>query len=145
MRKYGVVVIALLFLAYGGVRLGVSSLLILQVSSLIDLEALRGPIIEVADFMTDKAPQSLVAFSAAGYLVYLWVMGLALTAGAIACLRNYRQWMPLIASFIGLYALLFLNFMTINRKFSHLIVCAILFGLLVWLKRKPPAQTELQL
>jgi hypothetical protein len=70
-------------------------------------------------------------------------MGLTLSIGAIGSLFNKRFGLPLIATFLLMYAALFVNFQTINPKIVHLAVAAVLFLLLFWLKKRDdtPAST----
>lgn len=131
MRKYSALVIGILFLIYGGIRLGVSSILLFQVFGFIELEALKEPLTEIAQFMKDKASGSIIPFSATGYLVYLWIMGVALTAGAVGCIREQSHGLRFIGAFLILYVLLFANFQIVNAKIIHLVVCVILF-LILW-------------
>lgn len=62
-------------------------------------------------------------------------MELVLSIGAFGSLRDKSFGLPFIGAFLAMYALLFVNFQTINQKVVHLAVCAILFGVLLWLKR----------
>lgn len=134
MRKYGIIIIGIIFLVYGGVRFGVSSALLIQATGLIDVQDFQEPLIEIGAFLQGKNPTSLLAVSTVGYLCYLWLMGAALIVGAIGCLRNKKYGQNSIISFLAMYVLLFVNFQTINPKIIHLIACAFLFALYMWLR-----------
>jgi hypothetical protein len=75
--------------------------------------------------------------SVAGYVGYIALMGLVLAVGSARTLMDRRFGLPLIGTFLVLYAALFLNFLTINRKVVHLAVCAVLFLALLGIKWRP--------
>lgn len=135
-------VITLLFLAYGLLRLFGGMAIVAQATGLIDVPDLREALSDVDSFMEDKRDQALIPFSSIGYLAYLIVMAFALTSGTIATLWRKAFGPPLIGTFVALWAMLFVNFQTINPKVYHLAVFTILFGILWWLERRPPAQKE---
>lgn len=64
-------------------------------------------------------------------------MGAVLAAGAWGSLRDKSYGLPLIGAFLCLYALLFIDFQTINPKIIHLTVCALLFGVLLLVRKSP--------
>ena len=103
---------------------------------IIDIDALREPIEEVGKFLEEKAEgdSQLIAVSVGGYVGYIALLGLTLSIGAVSSLANKRSGLPLIATFLLMYAALFINFQTINPKIVHLAVAAVLFLLLLWLK-----------
>lgn len=127
--------IALVLLAYGVLRLGVGSVLFAQVVGWIDVPALGAAVEEIARFLERAGPASWVTASVAGYVAYIAVMGIVLASGAVGALGNRRFGPPLIGVFLLLYALLFVNFQTINPKIMHLLACAAMFFAMVWLKR----------
>jgi hypothetical protein len=134
MRKYISIIISIAFLGYGLIRIGVGSALLGQELGLLDVEAFRAPIVDIAGFLAKSGHKQMVPVSVAGYVSYIALMGLVLSAGAIGSLRNQRLGLPLIGAFLVMYALLFVNFQTINPKAMHLAVCAVLFGALFWSK-----------
>lgn len=135
MRRYVRIFVSLALLLYGLIRIGVGSLLFGQEVGWLDLAAFQGPVADIGGFLDRSADKQIVPVSVAGYLGYIALMGLVLTVGAVGSLRNRSFGLILIALFLVLYAALFVNFQTINPKILHLAVCAILFGLLLWLSR----------
>jgi|TARA_B100000745_G_C19831554_1_gene275182 hypothetical protein len=136
MKKYGITIIGILFLIYGGIRLWVSSVLLLQTFGLINIADLQAALIDIGDFMQSRQDNSVVPFSVVVYLSYLWVMGALLVTGAIGCLKRQSFGHISLSVFLVLYVLLFVNFQTINPKVIHLVVCATLLGLYLWLRKK---------
>ena len=135
MSKKIVIGISILFLVYGGVRFGVSSALLMQSFGWVNFPDLQDGINEIGTFLVEKNPSSLFSFSSVGYLSYLWVMGALLIIGAIGFLKNKSFGPQSMSSFLVLYVMLFINFQTINPKIFHLIVCALLFGIVMKSKR----------
>lgn len=135
MRKYLGIFIALAFLGYGLIRLGVGSALLGQEIGLIDLQAFRQPMDDIGNFLGKSAERQIIPVSVSGYVGYIALMGLVLSVGALRVLKNLPFGLPLIGAFIVMYVLLFVNFQTINPKAVHLAVCIVLFGVLLWLKR----------
>jgi hypothetical protein len=134
MRKYIGVLISLALLIYGLIRVGVGSLLLGQEIGLFDFQAFHDPINDIGVFLAKSTDRQIVPVSVAGYVSYIALMGLVLSIGAIRSLRNQSFGLPFIGGFLAMYALLFVNFQTINPKVIHLAVCTILFGTLHWLK-----------
>lgn len=133
MRRYVRIFVSLALLLYGLIRIGVGTLLFGQEVGWLDLAAFQGPVTDIGGFLDRSADKQIVPVSVAGYLGYIALMGLVLTIGAVGSLRNRSFGLTLIALFLVLYAALFVNFQTINPKILHLAVCAILFGVLLWL------------
>ena len=135
------IVIGVVFLAYGLLRIGVGSAMLGHELGIFHIDALQEPIKEVGEFLQEKADKDkqLIPFTVAGYVGYIALMGLTLSIGAIGSLINKRFGLPLIATFLLLYAALFVNFQTINPKIVHLAVALVLFLLLLWIKRREPA------
>lgn len=136
MYRYGIVIIGILFLIYGGIRLGVSSALLIQSFGIIEVNEFQEPLMKVSEFLEDKNPSSLMSLSTLGYLTYLWVMGAALIVGAIGCLKRKRYGdVSMVSFFIG-WSLLFVNFQTINPKIFQLFVWALLYVSYLWFRSK---------
>lgn len=127
MNRKIVVVISCLFLIYGAIRFGVSSVLLMQSFEVINYPDFKEATDEIAQFLIEKNPSSLFAFSSIGYLSYLWILGLLLLIGAVGLYRNHGYGPKSMASFLFLYAMLFVNFLTINPKIIHLLACSLLF------------------
>jgi hypothetical protein len=127
--------IALVLLGYGLLRLGVGSVLLAQVLGAVDVPGLGAAVEEIAGFLERAGPTSWIATSVAGYVSYIAAMGIVLATGAVGALNDRRFGLPMIGAFLLMYALLFVNFQTINPKVIHLLVCAALFLALVWLRR----------
>ena len=134
MRKYIEVFIAILFLGYGLIRLGVGSVLLGQELGILDFAVFQAPIDEIGMFIARSSERQIIPLSVSAYVGYIALMGLVLSIGALGVLRKLPFGLFLIGAFIVMYALLFVNFQTINPKAIHLGVCAILFGVLLWLK-----------
>ena len=141
MRKYIEIFIAIVFLGYGLIRLGVGSVLLGQEIGLIDFEVFHAPVGDIGKFIEKSEGSQIIPVSVAGYVGYIALMGLVLSIGALRVLRNLPFGLALIGAFIVMYALLFVNFQTINPKAIHLGVCAVLFGALLWLKRTRSGET----
>ena len=142
MRKYIVIVIGILFLVYGGLRIGVSSLMIAQVQGYVSFEGMQSAIDDVHKFVDEKQGQALMPFSAVGYLGYIGLMGSMLVIGAIGIFRKRPFGKQFIGGFLALYALLFINFQVINPKIFHMLVCALLLGLVFWLEKDTQVRIE---
>jgi hypothetical protein len=133
------IVIGIAFLAYGLLRIGVGSAMLGHELGIFDIDALQEPIEEVGDFLEEKADKQLIPVTVGGYVGYIAFMGLTLSIGAIGSLTNKRFGLPFIATFLLMYAALFINFQTINPKIFHLAVAAVLFLLLLWIKKRENA------
>lgn len=129
------IIISISFLAYGLLRIGVGSAMLGQALGIFNINALQEPIKEVGEFLQKKADKQLILTTVSGYVGYIALMGLTLTVGAIGSLTNQWFGLPLIATFLLMYAALFLNFQTVNPKIIHLVVATGLFLLLLWLKK----------
>ena len=134
MRKYIGNLISLALLGYGLIRIGVGSLLLGQEIGLLDFQAFHEPIRDIAGFLARSTDKQLIPVSVAGYVSYIALMGVVLSIGAIRSFKKRRFGLSFIGAFLTMYALLFVNFQTINPKAIHLAVCSILFGVLLWLK-----------
>jgi hypothetical protein len=136
MRRYISIIISIAFLGYGLIRIGVGSALLGQEIGLLDFQAFREPIDDIAGFLARSREKQIIPVSVVGYVSYIAQMGLVLSVGAIGSLKNKKQGLVLICVFLAMYSLLFVNFQTINPKAAHLAVCAVLFGVLLWVKGK---------
>lgn len=125
--------IGLVFLAGGGIRLGVSTLLIMQSQGVLSFADLQAGLNEVSQFMAKTGPQALVPFTDFHYLVYLWLMGATLFVGAIGCLIRKPFGLPCLYAFLTLWVMLFVNFQTINPKILHLMFFGLLTLVFRWL------------
>jgi len=134
MRKHIEILISLTFLGYGLIRIGVGSVLLGQEIGLLDFQVFHEPINDIGKFLEKSSDKQIIPVSVAGYVSYIALMGVVLSIGAIRSLKNLPFGSSFIGTFIAMYALLFVNFQTINPKAVHLVVCAILFGALLWLK-----------
>ena len=139
MYRIIAIVIGIAFLAYGLLRIGVGSAMLGHELGIFDIDALQEPIEEVGEFLEEKADKQLIPATVGGYVGYIALMGLTLSIGAIGSLTNKRFGLPFIATFLLMYAALFINFQTINPKIVHLVVAAVLFLLLLWIKKREHA------
>jgi len=135
MRKYAGTFIAFAFLVYGLIRLGVGSALLGQELELIDFHAFRQPLEDIGNFLGKSIERQIIPMSVSGYVGYIALMGMVLSVGAFRVLKGRPFGLSLIGAFIVMYVLLFVNFQTINPKAIHLVVCMVLFGALLALKR----------
>lgn len=135
MHRYTIIIISLLFLAYGLLRFGVGSMLFVQELGYISLSFIEEPLADIHKFLIEKKASQLITFSALGYVSYIIVMGGLLIIGALGFIKNNRLGPIAIGMFLGLYTLLFINFQTINYKIWHLIVCTLLFLIMLWAKK----------
>lgn len=139
MYRIIAIVIGIAFLAYGLLRIGVGSAMLGHELGIFDIDALQEPIEEVGQFLEEKADKQIIPVTVGGYVGYIAFMGLTLSIGAIGSLTNKRFGLPFIATFLLMYAALFINFQTINPKVFHLAVAAVLFLLLLWIKKREHA------
>ena len=137
LPRYSAILIAIIFLAYGLIRLGVGTALLGQELGMIDFVAFQQPLKEVGDFLSKMSHATLIPVSVAGYLSFIALMGATLSVGAIGSLQNKPFGIRFIGIFLVMYALLFITFQTISPKIIHLAVCLILFVLLISLKKDP--------
>ena len=136
MKRYIRILISLSFLGYGLIRIGVGGALLGQETGLLDFQAFREPIEDISGFLAKSSEKQIVPVSVAGYVGYIAIMGLVLSTGAIGSLSDKKYGLNFIGAFIVMYALLFVNFQTINPKALHLAVCVVLFSVLLWIKHK---------
>ena len=139
MYRIIAIVIGIAFLAYGLLRIGVGSAMLGHELGIFDIDALQEPMEEVGEFLEEKADKQLIPVTVGGYVSYIALMGLTLSIGAIGSLTNKRFGLSLIVTFLLMYAALFINFQTINPKIVHLAVAAVLFLLLLWIKKREHA------
>ena len=130
MYRVLAIAIGIVFLAYGLLRLGVGTALLGQQLGIIEIDALEEPLSEVGEFLEEKADRRLIPVSVGGYVGYIALMGLALSAGSIGSLAGKRFGLPLIALFLLMYAALFISFQTINPKIVHYVYPAKIFYIL---------------
>ncbi len=145
MQKKIGIVIGVTLLLYGLLRIGVGSLLLSQHLGWLDVLALQDANRDVGTFLAKSADQQLIAVSVPAYLGYIAVMGLVLAAGAVRTLRDKSLGLRLMAIFLLMYAMLFINFQTVNPKLMHLAVCTVLYVVLCWLKQTPRMTSSTQL
>lgn len=135
MQKNIGIVIGVTLLLYGLLRIGVGSLLLSQYLGWLDVPALQNATQDVGIFLVKSADQQFIAVSVPAYLGYIAVMGLVLAAGAVRTLRDKSLGLRLMAIFLLMYAMLFINFQTVNPKLMHLAVCTVLYVVLCCLNK----------
>ena len=135
------IVIGVIFLLYGLLRIGVGSAMLGHEFGLFEIDALKEPIEEVGKFIAEKLEKDkiLVPVTVGGYVGYIALMGLVLSIGAIGSLAKKGFGLPLIATFLLMYAALFINFQTINPKIVHLEMAGVLFLILLWIRVREQA------
>ena len=141
MSRIIAIVIGVVFLIYGLLRIGVGSAMLGHELGMFEIDALQEPIEDVGEFLEEKADKDkqLIPMSVSGYVAYIALMGLTLSIGATGSLANKQFGLPLIATYLLLYAGLFVNFQTINPKIFHLAAAAVLFLVLLWMKKRDHA------
>jgi hypothetical protein len=137
MRRKLAIAICLVFLASGLIRIGVSSLLIGQVSGwwTVDGEAVLA-LADTQRFMAER-DANIVGFTPLSYFVFLLFMGVTISLGAVAQLRRKRWGLALIGMYLLSHAALFVNFMTVNPKIWLLGLAAGMTVVLAWANRVP--------
>jgi len=145
MQKNIGIVIGVTLLLYGLLRIGVGSLLLSQYLGWLDVPALQDATQDVGTFLAKSVDQQFIAVSVPAYLGYVAMMGLVLAAGAIRTLQDQSFGLRLIAIYLLMYAMLFINFQTVNPKVIHLALCTVLFAVLCWFKQTPRMTSSTQL
>ena len=112
---YAAFAIALAFLLFGLVRAGVGALLALQSLGVTETAWLAGPVAEVAAFLERKNAVAIFAMTPTAYFLVIVAMGVLLLAGAGRYLLQ-RGGLGLLAAYLGVHGLLFVNFLEINPK-----------------------------
>ena len=136
MRRILGLSIAILFLGYGLVRVGVGGALLAQSLGLVDFTELADATSEVKLFIDARANEQIFPFSISAYFAYIMVMGAMLVTGATGAIVR-RQWgHMLLGIYLAMHAALFVNFQEINPKLIGLIVTAVMLFALVYLR--PP-------
>ncbi len=136
IRRYGGVALAIMFLGYGLVRIGVGVALLTQSLALIDVPDLAEAVSEVSEFLTARESKQIVPFSVPGYFVYIAAMGFLLTLGGVGALVR-RQWAYVsLGLYLGMHAALFINYQEINPKLVGFAISVALVVLLFYLR--PP-------
>ena len=80
--------------------------------------------------------QAVVPLPLEGYLGWSLAMGVALTLGGVLALFRARGGFTLIALYHALFALLFVNYQTLNEKLAHLGVSLAAFLVMVLIARR---------
>ena len=128
------IIITLLFLGYGIIRIGVGGALMAQASHLIDIPDLSEAVMEVQEFLESRSEKGLVPLAVMSYVTYILVMGILLSAGAIATLFHKRLGFKLLWTYILSHSALFINYAEINPKLFVLAAQIVLVGALHFLK-----------
>jgi len=137
MRRKLAIVICLLFLASGLIRMGVSSMMIGQVSGwwVVDGEAVLA-LEDTRRFIAER-DANMVGFTPLSYFAFLLFMGVAISVGAVAQLWRQRWALALIGVYLLSHAALFVNFMTVNPKIWLLALASGMAIVLAWANRTP--------
>ncbi len=138
MRRIAAIVLCCAFLLFGLIRIGVGTAMIGQE---LGWWAFGG---EMAEALADthrfvgERETNMLGFVPLSYFLFIVGMGLALAAGAILALWRRRLGYGLIALYLAMHGLLFLNFLTVNPKIAYLLVGTGLLVLLILLQRDRP-------
>lgn len=134
MRRILGLSIAILFLGYGLIRVGVGGALLAQSMGIVEFSELADAVSEVGLFIDSRANEQLVPFNAPTYFAYILVMGILLATGAIGAI-THRWWgKTLLVVYLALHAALFINFQEINPKIIVLALQAAMLLALVYLR-----------
>ena len=142
MKRKLAILICGLFLASGLVRIGAGVMMIGQAAGWWTLAG------EAAEALTDtqrfirEQPSNLIGFTPISYFAFIVFMGLTISVGAIAQMWRRPWGLALICVYLLSQGLLFVNFMTINRKAALLALAAALTAILAWANRPPPRLSE---
>jgi len=140
MRRIIGLSIAILFLGYGLVRIGVGGALLAQSLGMVDFTELADAISEVRLFIDARANKQIFPFSVPAYFAYIMAMGIVLATGAIGAIARRRWGHALLGIYLAMHAALFVNFQEINPKLIGLVVTAVMLFALVYLR--PPRFPE---
>ena len=140
MKRIIGIFVAILFLGYGLVRIGVGALLLAQTLDLINFPDLAEGVAEVKIFIDARANDQIFPFSVPGYLGYILVMGALLTTGAVGAIARYRWGYSLLGLYLVMHAALFVNFQEVNPKLAVLILQAAMLFALYYLR--PPRSQD---
>lgn len=129
--------IALLFLGYGLIRVGVGMVLLAQVTGTIDIADLAEVHLEVQTFMAERAGRQLLPLAPQGYFAYILIMGFFLSVGAIGALIRKKWSYTILGLYIVLHAALFVNFLEVNPKLIFIPVQVLLLVALIYWRPLP--------
>ncbi|WP_421993070.1 hypothetical protein [Qipengyuania sp.] len=132
MKRAIAILVALVFLASGLIRIGVSGLMIGEAAGWWSFggeaaEALAGTRAFLAE-----APMNLLGFSVPAYFAYIGAMGLVVSVGAVGALLRRRWGLTWLAAYTAMHGALFVNFWTINPKIWLVALSAAAIGVLWW-------------
>ena len=140
MRRVIGLLIAILFLGYGLVRIGVGGALLAQLLGVVDFTELAAAISEVRLFIEARVNEQIFPFSVAAYFAYIMVMGTMLATGAGGAIARRRWGHILLGIYLAMHAALFVNFQEINPKLIGLVVTAVMLFALAYLR--PPRSLD---
>ena len=130
--------IAILLLGYGLIRIGVGGALLAQTFEIVNFSDLSEAILEVNQFINTRASEQIIPFTLPGYLIYILVMGILLSTGAIGTIARKRWGFILLWIYLSGHAALFINFQEINPKLIGLALQIILLIVLTYLRPPKP-------
>ncbi len=138
MRRIIGLSIAILFLGYGLIRIGVGGALLAQSLTMFDFTELADAVSEVKLFIDARANEQIFPFSVQGYFAYIMAMGTMLATGATGAIARRRWGHILLGIYLAMHAALFANFQEINPKLIGLVVTAVMLFALVYLRPPRP-------
>ena len=106
--------IALILLGYGIVRIGVGGALLAQAFDIVSYSELEEATIKVKEFIEVRTHKQLISFSITGYFVYIMVMGILLSTGAVGTIIRKKWGFTLLWIYLTCHAALFINNQEIN-------------------------------
>jgi hypothetical protein len=140
MKRIIGIFIAILFLGYGLMRIGVGASLLAQTLEVVNFPDLADGVAEVKVFIEARAKDQILPFSLNGYFGYILAMGVLLSAGAAGALARTQLGYNTLGTYLVMYAALFVNFQEVNPKLIGLILQIVMLFLLYYLM--PPTSDK---
>ncbi len=136
-NKVGLLITVLL-LGYGLIRIGVGAALLAQTLEIVNFSDLTEATLEVKQFINIRASEQIIPFTLTGYFIYIIVMGILLTIGAVGTIARRRWGFISLWIYLSMHAALFINFQEINPKLIVLALQVILLFALIYLRPPKP-------
>ena len=140
--RYIAIAISLIFLVTGLIRAGVSVIVISELTGWWQLGGEAAvAVAETKQFIAD-ASTNLVGFTPLTYFVFLLLMGVVVSIGAIGQLWRKTWGLYLIGLYVCCHAFLFVNFMTVNPKVGLVALALLLALFLAWANRSDEVKPQ---
>lgn len=135
--------ICAIFLVTGLIRIGVSAIVISQLTDWWQLGGEAAAAVTETQRFIANANANLAGFSPLSYFAFLLFMGAIVSAGAIGQFWRKDWGLFLIGLYLCCHAFLFLNFMAINPKIGLLGIAFLLALILAWANKPVDQRREL--